>query len=55
MQTPSFQQWWQQRNDWFGEKFRAFLDEKMQEATGALVDDVQIGIQMSDRPSEVRG
>ena len=51
MRTPGFQQWWQLRADWFGEEFRAFVDERMPEATGALVDDFKRTIGTGDRPS----
>ena len=49
MRTPGFQQWWQRRNDWFGEEFRAFLNERMPETTGALVDDFKMGLPTPDR------
>jgi hypothetical protein len=39
MRTPGFQEWWQLRKDWFGEEFQAFVDDRMPETTGALVED----------------
>ena len=39
MRTPGFQQWWQLRRDWFGEEFQAFVNDRMPETTGALVED----------------
>ena len=43
MRTPGFQQWWQRRNDWFGDEFRTFLSDKMPQTTGALVEDFKPG------------
>ena len=31
MRTPGFQQWWERRSDWFGDEFRAFLEDRMPE------------------------
>jgi hypothetical protein len=39
MRTPGFQDWWKLRKDWFGEDFQAFVNDRMPETTGALVDD----------------
>lgn len=39
MRTPGFQEWWRLRKDWFGEAFQAHVDQRMPEATGALVED----------------
>lgn len=39
MRTPGFQEWWRLRKDWFGEEFRAHVDGRMPETTGALVED----------------
>ena len=48
MRTPGFQEWWRLRKDWFGEEFQVHVDDRMPEATGALVEDFR-------RPTRVSG
>ena len=54
MRTPGFQEWWQRRKDWFGEDFQAFVDERMPERTGALVEDFRQPARASDAQDLVR-
>ena len=53
MRTPGFQQWWQRRSDWFGEEFRGFVDGRIPEATGALVDDFKEAVEPTDARSSL--
>lgn len=39
MRTPGFQEWWALRREWFGPDFRAHVEARMPETTGALVED----------------
>jgi hypothetical protein len=50
MRTPGFQEWWQQRRDWFGEDFQAFVNDRMPETTGALVEDFKRVARASNAP-----
>ena len=52
MRTPGFQQWWQRRKDWFGEYFRAHIESRMPETTGALVEDFRVSSGRSGPPTE---
>jgi hypothetical protein len=52
MRTPGFQQWWQQRCGWFGQEFCDFLNERMPETTGALVEDFKPEARTPGRRSE---
>lgn len=53
MRTPGFQQWWGLRSEWFGGDFRAFLEERMPETTGALVDDFKRLVHEADQSGVV--
>jgi hypothetical protein len=49
MRTPGFQEWWQLRKDWFGDEFQVFMDERMPDTTGALVEDFRRSVPASHR------
>ena len=50
MRTPGFQEWWQQRSGWFGEDFQTFVNDRMPETTGALVEDFRRVARASNAP-----
>ena len=43
MRTKGFQEWWRLRRGWFGDEFQGFVDARMPEGGGALVDDFKRG------------